>query len=185
MRASEHDATGPEQEGPAKTRSLRAIPERIRANREAEHGEPVLGMFKRSGQPRFRRSSDVLVEPKQHGRLRAAAIAAELATGRHEETRDAARRSVLVRLCRMALGFTVMLAGVVMLVIPGPGWLGIAAGLAILSKDVAWADTALHFIREKIPGVPADGRIPRSTWLVIALLTASGVAVGIYLQTGA
>ncbi|HBX08834.1 MAG: hypothetical protein GX471_01970 [Candidatus Microthrix parvicella] len=85
----------------------------------------------------------------------------------------------------MTLGFTVMLVGVIMLVIPGPGWLGIAAGLAILSKDVAWADQALHFIREKIPGVPADGRIPRSTWLVIGLLTASGIAVGIYLKTGA
>ena len=33
--------------------------------------------------------------------------------------------------------------------------------------------------------VGADGRIPRSTWLVIGLLTASGIAVGIYLKTGA
>lgn len=144
-----------------------------------------VAMFRRPKRPRFRRSSDALVEPKQRERLKAAAIAAEYATGRTEENEEAANRSVVIRLGRITLGTLVILAGVVMLVVPGPGWLGIAAGLAILSKDVAWADRALHFIREKIPGVPADGSIPRSTWLVMGLLTASGIALGIYIQTGA
>ena len=160
-------------------------PERDATGSRKSSSDPVLGMFRRPSGSRFRRSSDVLIEPKEHGRLRAAALAAELATGKREETSADAHRSVLLRVSRMTLGFTVMLVGVIMLVIPGPGWLSIAAGLAILSKDVAWADQALHFIREKIPGVPADGRIPRSTWLVIGLLTASGIAVGIYLKTGA
>ncbi|MEZ5381315.1 MAG: PGPGW domain-containing protein [Microthrixaceae bacterium] len=149
----------------------------------APASDPVVRMFRRPRRPRFRRSSDVLIEPKERGRLRAAALAAELATGKHEESELEAQRGVLVRLTRMSLGAIVMLAGLVMLVIPGPGWLAIAAGLAILSKDVAWADNALRFIREKIPGVPADGKIPRSTWLVIGFLGAAGLAVGLAYAT--
>ncbi len=145
---------------------------------------PSVAMFRRPKRPRFRRSSDALMEPKQRGRLRAAAIAAEYATGRREDSEEAASRNVLIRLGRISLGTLVILAGIIMLMAPGPGALAIAAGLAILSKDVAWADRALHYIREKVPGVPADGSIPRSTWLVMGLLTASGIAVGIYLKTG-
>ncbi len=146
--------------------------------------DPSVAMFRRPKRPRFRRSSDVLMEPKQRGRLKAAAIAAEIATGRREDDEDAANRSVIIRLGRITLGTLVVLTGIIMLPAPGPGALVIAAGLAILSKDVAWADRALHFIREKVPGVPADGSIPRSTWLVMGLLTASGIAVGVFLKTG-
>src|SRR4051812_22259501 len=56
-------------------------------------------------------------------RLRDAAIAAELATGKREETVGAAERHVLRRLARMALGSLLVVVGVVMLVLPGPGWL--------------------------------------------------------------
>ena len=36
-------------------------------------------------------------------------------------------------------GWTVLVAGVIMLVTPGPGLLAMAAGLAILSKEYRWA----------------------------------------------
>lgn len=112
--------------------------------------------------------------------LEEAAIQAELETGRREPTRTAAKRNVFLRLGRMALGFLVLIAGIIMLPLPGPGWLVIAAGLVILSEDVAWADRALRIIRKRVPGVPEDGRIPRSTLLVGALLTAAGIAVSLW-----
>jgi uncharacterized protein (TIGR02611 family) len=40
-------------------------------------------------------------------------------------------------------GFAVLTAGVIMLVTPGPGILGIIAGLTILATEWAWAEKAL------------------------------------------
>ncbi len=48
-----------------------------------------------------------------------------------------------LRLSVAALGFTVLAAGAVMLVTPGPGLLVIIAGLAILAHEFAWAAAAL------------------------------------------
>jgi uncharacterized protein (TIGR02611 family) len=48
-----------------------------------------------------------------------------------------------VRLSVAALGFTVLTAGLVLLVTPGPGLLVIIAGLAILAHEFSWAATAL------------------------------------------
>lgn len=52
-----------------------------------------------------------------------------------------ARQSV--RLSVAAVGFTVLGAGVIMLVTPGPGLVVIIAGLAILAHQFAWAARAL------------------------------------------
>lgn len=50
------------------------------------------------------------------------------------------------------VGFTVLLAGVVMLVTPGPGWAAIFAGLAILAAaEIIWAKRLLE--RLKAQGV--------------------------------
>ena len=47
-------------------------------------------------------------------------------------------------------GMTVVLAGIVMLVTPGPGWAAIIAGLAILSAaEVMWARRLMHQIKDK------------------------------------
>jgi hypothetical protein len=46
-------------------------------------------------------------------------------------------------------GFAVVLAGVALLVLPGPGWLLIFAGLAILSTEYLWARRLLEKAREK------------------------------------
>ncbi len=37
------------------------------------------------------------------------------------------------------VGVTLILAGIVMLVLPGPGWLAIFAGLAVLAAEFTWA----------------------------------------------
>jgi len=56
------------------------------------------------------------------------------------------------RMVRIAGGSTLLVAGTAMLVLPGPGILTIAAGLALLEKDVAWARRVTETVRERVPG---------------------------------
>jgi uncharacterized protein (TIGR02611 family) len=42
------------------------------------------------------------------------------------------------------MGATVVLAGIAMLVLPGPGWVAIIAGLAILATEYVWARKLLE-----------------------------------------
>jgi uncharacterized protein (TIGR02611 family) len=53
----------------------------------------------------------------------------------------------VARFIKVIAGFGVLLAGIVMLAVPGPGWLTIAAGLAILAAEFAWARRALDSIK--------------------------------------
>ena len=46
-------------------------------------------------------------------------------------------------------GFLVLLAGVAMLVLPGPGIIVIIAGLAILATEYVWAQRLLRIAKEK------------------------------------
>lgn len=48
------------------------------------------------------------------------------------------------------VGCIVLLAGVVMLITPGPGLLGIIAGLLILSTEFEWAKQYLENARRKL-----------------------------------
>jgi len=43
------------------------------------------------------------------------------------------------RAFRIVAGFTLLLAGVVMLITPGPGWLVIFLGLSLLAAEFIWA----------------------------------------------
>lgn len=45
------------------------------------------------------------------------------------------------------VGVPLITAGVVMLVTPGPGWLVIIIGLAVLASEFAWAERALGTVR--------------------------------------
>ena len=106
-------------------------------------------------------------------RLRDAAIDAEFETGRREPTRTAALRQSVKRMARITGASFVVIIGIILLPLPGPGMVVIAIGLAMLSRDVAWADRALQRVRERLPQ-DADGKIPRSsivTMVVIGLAT--------------
>ncbi|NNE59494.1 MAG: hypothetical protein HKN35_01210 [Woeseia sp.] len=48
------------------------------------------------------------------------------------------------------VGATVLLAGVIMIVTPGPAFVVIPVGLAILGLEFAWARRWLHKVRERI-----------------------------------
>ena len=47
-------------------------------------------------------------------------------------------------------GFAVLLAGLAMLVLPGPGWIAIFAGLAILATEYVWARRLLNYAKKKV-----------------------------------
>jgi uncharacterized protein (TIGR02611 family) len=40
------------------------------------------------------------------------------------------------------VGFTLILIGIVLIPLPGPGWLIIFAGLAVLASEYVWAERA-------------------------------------------
>ena len=48
------------------------------------------------------------------------------------------------------LGVAVLVIGVVLLPLPGPGWLIIFAGLGILASEFDWAARLLRFARAKV-----------------------------------
>jgi len=101
-------------------------------------------------------------------RLGAAAIEAEFETGHHEETLEEARHGVMIRLARIVGGFVIIGIGVAALPLPGPGWVLIIVGLSLL--PFAWAERTVLLIRRKVPGVPAEGKIPASTWIVMGVM---------------
>lgn len=51
------------------------------------------------------------------------------------------------------LGMSVLLAGIAMIVLPGPAIVVIPAGLAILGIEFAWARHWLNKLREKVKNV--------------------------------
>ncbi len=65
------------------------------------------------------------------------------------------------RIFRVVAGFTLLLAGAVMLITPGPGWVVIFAGLAVLAAEYLWARRLLdrlkgHAARLRNSVRPAD-----------------------------
>lgn len=63
---------------------------------------------------------------------------------RHRELHR--ERNRVVRYTLVFVGFVVVLAGVVLIVLPGPGFLVVAVGLMILALEFAWAERLLERI---------------------------------------
>lgn len=104
-----------------------------------------------------------------------AAIEAEFETGRQEETVAEAKRHILVRIGRVTLGIVVLFAGLLMLPLPGPGLVTIAAGLALLASDVPYARKLLESVRKRLPA-DAEGNVSRPIvigGLVLSVITVS------------
>lgn len=47
------------------------------------------------------------------------------------------------------VGLTIVAAGLAMLVLPGPGWIAIVAGLALLATEYVWARRLLEKAKEQ------------------------------------
>jgi len=109
-------------------------------------------------------------------RVADAAIDAELETGRREETVEEARRSVVRRLGRISAGSFLVLLGIVLWVLPGPGLLTIAAGLVLLGRDFPWAARLLERVRARLPQ-DEQGKTHRG--VVVASVTLAVCSIGV------
>ena len=108
-------------------------------------------------------------------RLEQDAVEAELETGRREESVEEAKRHILVRVARIAAGVLVCLAGIAMLVLPGPGLVVLALGLALLAQDVPFARRLLDRVRARIPS-DAEGNVSKP--ILFGGLAVTVVAIG-------
>ncbi len=54
------------------------------------------------------------------------------------------------RLIVIVVGFTILAAGVAMIVLPGPAFIVIPIGLAILATEFLWARKLLDRVKERI-----------------------------------
>jgi uncharacterized protein (TIGR02611 family) len=91
------------------------------------------------------------------------------------------------RLGVLTVGLTVLLAGIVMLVLPGPGWAAIFIGIAILATEFAWAQYVLRWAKRTAVNARdrvLDPRVRRRNQ-ILAVLIGLLVAVAIiaYLTT--
>ncbi len=107
--------------------------------------------------------------------LEDAAVEAELRSGRREETVEQAKAHILVRIGRILAGAALSFAGLAMMVLPGPGLVVLAMGLAILAIDVPFAARLLERVRARIPA-DAEGNISKP--VLYGGLAVSVVGVG-------
>ena len=56
------------------------------------------------------------------------------------------------RTTRIAAGTGLILIGIPLIPLPGPGWLTIAGGLALLGQEVEWAKRTLDWGKARFPG---------------------------------
>jgi len=94
--------------------------------------------------------------------------------------------SLTTKLIVTTLGVLVMVGGLVMMVTPGPGVLGIVLGLAILATEYAWAERWLDKAKEKahearLKAEAMDPKVRRRRLLVTGLGSVAVIgAVSLY-----
>lgn len=83
------------------------------------------------------------------------------------------------------VGLAVVAAGIVMLPLPGPGWLVIFGGMAIWATEFVWAQLVLRWTRRKVTEAARRALDPkvrrRNIALTVIGLVIIAVLVGIYL----
>ena len=89
-------------------------------------------------------------------------------------------RPFWMRVLFVLAGFTLLLAGLAMLVLPGPALAVIPVALAILSLEFAWAGRALETAIEQAEKAKQTAKeTSRFQRLVVAVATALGIAAAI------
>lgn len=82
------------------------------------------------------------------------------------------------------VGLAVVVAGIIMLPLPGPGWLVIFGGMAIWATEFVWAQLVLRWTRRKVTEAARRALDPkvrrRNVALTVIGLVIIAVLVGIY-----
>ncbi|KUN02037.1 hypothetical protein AQI95_28525 [Streptomyces yokosukanensis] len=83
------------------------------------------------------------------------------------------------------IGLAVVGAGIVMLPLPGPGWVVIFGGMAIWATEFVWAQLVLRWTKRKVTEAAQRALDPkvrrRNITLTVIGLVIVGVLLGIYL----
>ncbi|MHC3471938.1 TIGR02611 family protein [Streptomyces sp. 7R007] len=83
------------------------------------------------------------------------------------------------------IGLGVVALGVIMLPLPGPGWVVIFAGMAIWATEFVWAQLVLRWTKRKVTEAAQKALDPkvrrRNITLTVIGLVVVGVLVGVYL----
>ena len=82
------------------------------------------------------------------------------------------------RLIAIVAGFTLCGAGVVMLILPGPGILIVFLGLLVLATEYAWADRAVERTRRRAVDASSRLHATRTARLTVAMTGAALVTGG-------
>ncbi|MFF9023417.1 TIGR02611 family protein [Streptomyces eurythermus] len=83
------------------------------------------------------------------------------------------------------VGLAVVVAGIIMLPLPGPGWVVIFGGMAIWATEFVWAQLVLRWTKRKVTEAAQRALDPkvrrRNITLTVIGLVIIGVLAGIYL----
>ncbi|MER5291956.1 TIGR02611 family protein [Streptomyces pharetrae] len=83
------------------------------------------------------------------------------------------------------VGLAVVVAGIIMLPLPGPGWVVIFGGMAIWATEFVWAQLVLRWTKRKVTEAAQRALDPkvrrRNIILTVLGLVIVGVLAGIYL----
>jgi uncharacterized protein (TIGR02611 family) len=83
----------------------------------------------------------------------------------------------------LLLGMGLVLAGIAMLVLPGPGWGAIILGLIVLASEYAWANRLLQPVRtaaRKAARAALDPRVRRRNIIIGAVVGAAVIALSVW-----
>lgn len=88
------------------------------------------------------------------------------------------------RIVVAVLGTTVVLAGIVLMALPGPGLLTVLVGLGILSAEFAFARRWMHYVKARSDNAAAAAGIPQSwRWVfpaIALLITVAAMALPLF-----
>jgi uncharacterized protein (TIGR02611 family) len=89
-------------------------------------------------------------------------------------------RHLVVRVLFVVTGFTVLLGGLAMLVLPGPAFAVIPIGLGLLSLEFFWAEQAMEKALEQAEKAKtkASATTPTQRWLLIGV-TVCAIAAAV------
>ncbi|MFF4569976.1 TIGR02611 family protein [Streptomyces sp. NPDC001410] len=83
------------------------------------------------------------------------------------------------------IGLAVVVVGIIMLPLPGPGWVVIFAGMAIWATEFVWAQLVLRWTKRKVTEAAQKALDPRvrrrNITLTVIGLVIVGALVGVYL----
>lgn len=75
-------------------------------------------------------------------------------------------------------GFGLVILGLILIPLPGPGWVIVFAGLALLATEFVWAERLLHFAKRRVADATDKvmGNKEQRTWAALVSAVAACIA---------